>query len=47
MKTAVVICPGRGSYTKAELGYLGRHHSDKLGIRPTKAAETSGNTRIL
>lgn len=25
MKTAVVICPGRGTYNKAELGYLGRH----------------------
>jgi acyl transferase domain-containing protein len=25
MKTAVVICPGRGTYTKTELGYLKRH----------------------
>lgn len=25
MKTAVVICPGRGTYNAAELGYLGRH----------------------
>ncbi len=25
MKTAVVICPGRGTYNKAELGYLARH----------------------
>ncbi|MBM4252720.1 MAG: ACP S-malonyltransferase [Deltaproteobacteria bacterium] len=24
-KTAVVICPGRGTYTKTELGYLNRH----------------------
>lgn len=29
MKTAVVICPGRGTYTKTELGYLKRHFSDK------------------
>lgn len=29
MKTAVVICPGRGTYNKTELGYLARHHSDK------------------
>lgn len=29
-KTAVVICPGRGTYTKSELGYLARHHSDAL-----------------
>lgn len=32
MKTAVVICPGRGSYTKTELGYLGRYHADKIGL---------------
>jgi malonyl CoA-acyl carrier protein transacylase len=25
MKTAVVICPGRGTYNKTELGYLHRH----------------------
>ncbi len=25
MKTAVVICPGRGTYNKDELGYLSRH----------------------
>jgi len=29
MKTAVVICPGRGTYTKTELGVLGRHFADK------------------
>jgi len=28
MKTAVVICPGRGTYNKAELGYLTRHFPD-------------------
>jgi [acyl-carrier-protein] S-malonyltransferase len=28
-RTAVVICPGRGTYNKDELGYLGRHHADK------------------
>ncbi|NEX47916.1 ACP S-malonyltransferase [Pseudotabrizicola algicola] len=28
MKTAVVICPGRGTYTKTELGYLKRHFKD-------------------
>lgn len=27
-KTAVVVCPGRGTYNKAELGYLGRHLRD-------------------
>ena len=28
-KRAVVICPGRGTYNKEELGYLKRLHSDK------------------
>ncbi len=27
--TAVIVCPGRGTYTKTELGYLARHHGDK------------------
>ncbi len=28
-QTAVVIAPGRGTYNASELGYIGRHHSDK------------------
>ncbi len=28
-KRALVIAPGRGTYNKAELGYLNLHHSDK------------------
>lgn len=28
-KTAVVICPGRGTYNADELGYLTRYHSEK------------------
>lgn len=28
MRTAVVICPGRGTYNAGELGYLGRHFPD-------------------
>lgn len=28
MKTAVVICPGRGTYNKTELGYLGQYFPD-------------------
>ena len=32
MKTAVVVCPGRGVYNKAELGYLARHHADKSDL---------------
>jgi len=30
--TAVVICPGRGTYNKAELGYLARHHADAADL---------------
>ena len=26
---AVIVCPGRGTYNKAELGYLARHHASK------------------
>lgn len=29
-KSAVVVFPGRGTYGKDELNYLGRHHSDKM-----------------
>jgi len=32
VRTTVVICPGRGSYTKSELGYLSRYHIDKLDM---------------
>lgn len=28
-ETALVICPGRGSYGRDELGYLARYHADK------------------
>ncbi|MEP6343230.1 MAG: ACP S-malonyltransferase [Maricaulaceae bacterium] len=28
-KTALVICPGRGTYNKAEHGYLYRHHANQ------------------
>ena len=26
---AVLICPGRGTYNRTELGYIARHHADK------------------
>ena len=29
MRRAVVICPGRGTYNKTELGYLARHFPDR------------------
>lgn len=28
-RTALIVCPGRGTYNKEELGYLSRHHTDK------------------
>lgn len=31
-RTAVVICPGRGTYNKPELGYLARHHADRADL---------------
>ncbi|HVQ10176.1 MAG TPA: ACP S-malonyltransferase [Allosphingosinicella sp.] len=31
-QAALVICPGRGTYGKAELGYLGRFHADKAAL---------------
>lgn len=27
---AIVVCPGRGTYNKEELGYLNKYHQDKL-----------------
>lgn len=39
-RRAVVICPGRGTYNKAELGYLARHHTgaDVAGFDAARAA---------
>ncbi|MBT4790924.1 MAG: ACP S-malonyltransferase [Halobacteriovoraceae bacterium] len=34
-KTAVVICPGRGTYSKTELGYLHKFHQDKKEVIAT------------
>ncbi len=31
-RTAVVICPGRGTYNKPELGYLHRHHGNRIDM---------------
>ncbi|WP_170337439.1 ACP S-malonyltransferase [Ruegeria arenilitoris] len=31
-RTAVVICPGRGTYNKPELGYLHRHHAGRMEL---------------
>ncbi len=34
-QAALVICPGRGTYGKAELGYLHRLHGDKTDLMAT------------
>lgn len=31
-RTALVVCPGRGTYNATELGYLGRHHADRADL---------------
>jgi len=47
-KTAVVICPGRGTYNKAELGYLQRHHANQPTLMTKFDAfrKTAGQTPI-
>src|SRR5690606_23843378 len=38
-KKALVICPGRGTYNKSELGYLHRLHADKSNLLDVFDAE--------
>jgi acyl transferase domain-containing protein len=46
-KTAVVICPGRGTYTKTELGYLGRFFPDRaLLVRFDEARAALGQETL-
>lgn len=37
-QTALVVCPGRGTYNAAELGYLKAHHADKAEMIAKLAA---------
>ena len=41
MKSAVVVCPGRGTYGKAELGCLARHFADKQLLQEFDARRTA------
>jgi acyl transferase domain-containing protein len=41
----VVICPGRGTYNKEELGYLGRLHSDKVHLLDVIDANRRSNNQ--
>lgn len=42
----VVVCPGRGTYNKDELGYFGKHHSDKTHILETIDAYRAAQKQI-
>ena len=47
MKTAVVICPGRGTYNKTELGWLKRHFADAVLLSEfDRRRTTEGRTPI-
>ena len=46
-QTAVVIAPGRGTYNKAELGYLSRHYPNDHFIAKFDAARALGNQPSL
>ena len=45
-KTALVVCPGRGTYNKAELGYLMRHHSERKDMLAAFEAERAGRSQV-
>ncbi|MCB2084940.1 MAG: ACP S-malonyltransferase [Sphingomonadaceae bacterium] len=47
MKTAVVICPGRGTYNKAELGYLARHFPDTAMLAGFDRQRSAGGQETL
>ncbi|WP_428028057.1 ACP S-malonyltransferase [Altererythrobacter sp.] len=46
-KSAVVICPGRGTYNAAELGYLARHFPDAGLLARFDAIRGEGNQETL
>lgn len=47
MKTAVVICPGRGTYNVAELGYLSRHFPDPVLLEQFEQLRTAAGQEHL
>ena len=47
MTTAVVICPGRGTYNAAELGYLARHFPDARLLAAFDAAREAAGQDTL
>ena len=47
MKTAVVICPGRGTYGKAELGTLARHFKNRALLADFDARRSASGQETL
>jgi len=47
MTTAVVVCPGRGTYNAAELGYLARHFPDSALLAGFDAQRESAGQETL
>lgn len=47
MTTAVLICPGRGTYNKEELGYLGRRFPDRELFSRFDRARSDANQETL
>lgn len=45
-KRALVVCPGRGTYNKPELGYWHHHHTDKHGLLDVIDAPRRQNDQI-
>ena len=42
---ALVVCPGRGSYTKSELGYFSRNHADEGDLLASVDAWITGQRK--
>ena len=40
-KTALVVCPGRGTYNKAELGYIGQNCNDSVLLKQFDAVRAA------
>lgn len=47
MRTAVVICPGRGTYNATELGYLGRYFPDSALLAEFDIQRSAGGQQSL
>ncbi|MDQ2090811.1 ACP S-malonyltransferase [Marimonas arenosa] len=46
-RRAVLVCPGRGTYTKTELGYLARHHAGHPWLADFDAARVAAGQETV